>query len=386
MGLFERIFGRGRQARLAYKAELRGDLAAAAELYGESGELAEAARIMLLRGDAETEPRLRMVHYTQALATAPEGHVVKDAARVKRAELLVAQLAGGALSAASRALLAGAAADLAQAGQAARAAEVFALAGDQEGEAGALAQAGDVERLESVLTSQEARDSAARGYKEVAAQVELLLAEGRRREALAAVDALAAYDAALAGEKAAEIRGRKAEGPIARVLLRGAPVTLVLGAEVVIGRNEGAIRVASQAVSRQHLRISREGGAAVVRDLGSRNGTQLRSMSLVGAIPIGDGLELQLGKEVRLGARPSPVLSGAIDLELAGTTYVAPLGPAVLAEGWRIEVASDGWVELVSSKDNPAYFGRVVLDPRASLLHGDELSAERGGPCVLKVR
>jgi hypothetical protein len=79
------------------------------------------------------------------------------------------------------------------------------------------------------------------------------------------------------------------------------------------------------------------------------------------------------------------VLRGAIEIELAGTTYVAPLGTAVLSEGWRLEAATDGWLELVSTRDKPAYLGDVVLDPRTSLLHGDEISAERGAPRVLKV-
>lgn len=385
MGIFDRFFGKGRDAHAAQKAELRGDLEKAAELWGEAGQPAEAARVMILRGDAETDARRRMVHYTQALATAPEGNPIKDEARVKRAELLVAQLGGGAISATLRRDLLGAAADLEKANKPSRAAEVYAMAGDAEGEARALAQAGDVERLEFLLTDQQTKDRAARARTEAAAKVELLLAEGKRREALAAAEALAAHDAGLATEKASLIRGRKATGPVVALEVHGAEVSLVLGPEVVIGRTEGTIQVPSQAVSRQHLRVTREGEQPVVRDLGSRNGTQLRGMNLVGAIPVGDGLELQLGKEVRVGVRPSPALRGAIEVEVAGRTYVAPLGTAVLSEGWRLEAATDGWLELVSSAESPAYIGEVLLEPRTSLLRGDELSARRGGPRVLKI-
>ena len=69
--LLKSISGKGRAAAAARKAEARGELAKAAELFVEADEPEEAARVMVLRGDAETDPRLRLQHYTQAAATAP---------------------------------------------------------------------------------------------------------------------------------------------------------------------------------------------------------------------------------------------------------------------------------------------------------------------------
>ncbi len=223
-----------------------------------------------------------------------------------------------------------------------------------------------------------------RNRLDVAARLEMLLAGGKRREALAAADALAKHDPRLAAEKATLIRGRRAEGPIVPLELRGSKMMLVLGDEIVIGRTEGTLRVPSHAVSREHVKIAREAGAIVVRDLGSRNGTQLRGMDLVGAIPIGDGLELQLGKEVRLAVTASKGVLGACEIVLAGTPYVAPLGPASI-DAWRIEIARDGWLELVSSAAHPAYLGDVQLDTRSTLLLGDEIGAERSGPPILRI-
>jgi hypothetical protein len=384
VGFFDRLFGKGREVRSAQKAELRGDLAKAAELYGLCGAMEDAARVMLLRGDAESDVRQRMVHYTQALATAPEGTDAKKRARVKRAELLVTQFGGAsAVSSAAKHDLLTAARDLEAAGEAQRAAEVYRMASDSEGEARALTQAGDVEKLEFLLSEQEMKERTDRSRLDVAARVELLLAGGKRREALAAADALAKHDPRLAAEKASLIRGRRVEGPIVPVELEGKTVMLVLGDEVIIGRTEGTLHVPSHAVSRQHVKIVRENGAIVVRDLGSRNGTQLRGMDLVGALPMGDGLDLQLGKEVRLAVKPADGIDGA-RIELAGTTYVAPLGPATLRE-WQIEVARDGWLELVSTPAHPAYLGDVQLDARATLLTGDEISDARSGPVVLKI-
>jgi hypothetical protein len=387
--LFDRFFGsvlsrKGRDVRSAQKAELRGDLAKAAELYGLAGAPEEAARVMLLRGDAETDTRQRMLHYTQALATAPEGTETKKRARVKRAELFVAQFGGGAVSSTARQDLLSAAKDLEAAGEAERAAEVYRLASDSEGEARALTQAGDVEKLEFLLSEQEMKERTDRQRQDVAARVELLLAGGKRREALAAAETLAKHDPRLAAEKATLIRGKRADGPIVPVELRGQRVTLVLGDEVIIGRTDGTLRVPSHAVSRQHVKIAREEGAIVVRDLGSRNGTQLRGMDLVGAIPVGEGLELQLGKEVRLSVAPAKGLDGAAQIDLAGTTYVAPLGRASL-DSWKIEAARDGWLELVSSPAHPAYLRDVQLEARTTLLVGDEISDERSGPPVLRI-
>jgi hypothetical protein len=325
------------------------------------------------------------MHYTQALATATEGPI-RQQARVKRAELVALQFGGmAATSSAARKDLIDAARDLETAGEAARAAEVYKLAGDPEGEARALAAAGDVEKLEELLAVQETRERSERQRHDVAARVEMLLSGGRRREALAQAEGLAKHDPRLAEEKASVIRGRIAKGPIVPLEIAGARATLILGEEVVIGRTEGTLHVPSQAVSRQHLRIVRENGVVVVRDLGSRNGTQLRGMDLVGAIPVGEGIDLQLGKEVRLGVRPATAVQGGVQIELGGVTYVAPLGRATFDPGWIIEPASDGWLELVSSSDHPAYLKDAQLDSRATLLVGDTIARERSGPAILHI-
>ncbi len=166
---------------------------------------------------------------------------------------------------------------------------------------------------------------------------------------------------------------------------------LVLGDEVILGRSEGAITIASHAVSRRHLVIARgghAGNAIEVRDLGSRNGTELRGMRLAGAIPVdpGTGLELKLGGEVpvRLGAGAS--IPGALAIEAAGTRYIAPLGPARLGiGGWRIEAASDGWLELVTDDDPIAYLGATRLGQRTPLLAGDAIAEARDAASVLRV-
>ena len=78
-------------------------------------------------------------------------------------------------------------------------------------------------------------------------------------------------------------------------------------------------------------------------------------------------------------------MAGAVEIELAGSTWLAPLGPAPLGVGgWRLELASDGWVELASG-DPPAFLRDVALVERTTLLTGDAISEARGGAAVLRV-
>src|SRR5580700_2473597 len=127
MGLFDRLLRRRGALSDARRAELRGDLPRAAELWAEAGRLDEVARIMLLRGDAEPDPRQRLQHYTQAVATAPARSRVAKQARVKRASLTIALAGDGTVSAAMRKDLLEAARDLEDLGEADRAAEAYSL-------------------------------------------------------------------------------------------------------------------------------------------------------------------------------------------------------------------------------------------------------------------
>jgi FHA domain len=385
--LMRSLRGKGRAAAAAKKAELRGDLPKAVELFVEAEELGEAARVMLLRGDAETDPRLRLQHYTQAAATAPEAHASRREARQKRAELVIAMVGDAAISAVARQDVLAAAADLEAIGEEEKAARAYAMAGDTEGEARALVGAGDVEGLEDLLTAEQSKVRDERRRKDASADVDLLASSGRRREALAAAEehARLRLDDLAVRERAQQLSGRRAAGPLARITVNDRALALALGDEIVVGRTEGALRVPSSAVSRRHVRIARGAAGIFVEDLGSRNGTQLHGMQIAGKMPLGDGLELKLGKEVPLRITLSAELPGALSIDLAGSVWLATLGPARLGIGdWRLELGADGWIELVSG--NPAaYLRDVALVARTTLLTGDAIGETRGGPAVLRV-
>jgi hypothetical protein len=387
MSLFDRFFGKGRVAAAARAAELRGDLIRSAELFGEAGQAEEAARITLIRAEGESEARARLQLLALAARIAPEGTVTNRTARLRRAELLLALAGDTTISAVARQEMSEAAQNLEQMGEPLKAADAYARAGDKEGQARALQAAGDVDRLEYLLSTEQHEDRISRAREDRARDVDLMVECGRRREALAAlVDLLAsAPDDAPLRQREAVLRARRVSAPLVTLELTGERWVLVLGDEIVVGRSEGAIKVPSNAVSRQHLRIYRDGDEIVVKDLESRNGTQLRGVNLAGALPVKDGLDLKLGREVPLRIAPSSRLSGAVDIELGGERYVAALGRTELPGlGLELTAGSDGWVELLS-RTGRAYAGDVEMVPRATLLVGDALGSRRGAEPAIRV-
>jgi hypothetical protein len=388
--IFGRQLGAARILAQARAAELRGELAQAAALFSQAGRPDEASRVMLLRGDAETEAAARLRHYVQAVATAPADSPALAHARRKRAALVLAMAAadagpapaGAALGPTQRHDLLEVARDLEALGDAEKAAEAYARAGDVEGEARALARAGDVERLDALLFAQQARDREVLARRAAHEQVAFLVAGGRRREA--ADLARAATDEAVR-ERGRGVEARRLAGALVGITLHERSMRLVLGDEIVVGRT-ATISITSAAVSRHHVSVLRRGGDVVVRDLGSRNGTLLRGHALAGEAVVGDGIELRLGREVPLVVRPAAELASAVSVEVCGERYVAPLGPARLGVGaWRLEQASDGWVELVTDDDPAAFAAGLQLAPRVTLMGGDAIARERSGAPILRV-
>jgi len=367
----------------AERAELGGDLARAIELWMRAGAVDEAARVMVLRGDAEPDPRLRLQHYPQPPATATARSEISRTARTKKARLTISLAGERVVSSAIRRDLVEAGQALEDAGEFADAADAYARGGDTDAEARALAKGGDVDRLEDVLAREQVDARRGRHAHDTHADIDGLILAGQRREALRIAEA--SPDDAIARSRASRLRGARLLGPVVRVTLRGDRLSIVLGDEVVIGRTEGAITVASSALSRRHARLAREDGHVVVSDLGSHNGTQLRGQDIALPVVVDEALGLTLGGQVPLRLEPSAALAGATAIEVGGARYVAPLGETRLGVGeWQLSGAADGWVELVTGS-TPAFAGGMTLADRVTLLRGDAISSERGGAPVLVV-
>ena len=368
----------------ARTAELRGDLGKAAAFFAEAGRPDETARVMLLRGDAERDVSLRMGHFLQAAAVAPPGSAVHTEARRKRARLTITTHSDAPASAVLRADLSEAARELEALGDYEGARQGYLQAGDAAGQARVLAHAGDVEGLDALLETIGAVDRQALAEKQAVEEHRALVASGRRS---AAADLARGSPFERVRELGCALEARRVAGAIVGLVVDGRALTIVLGGRVVVGRAPAhGIAVPSAVLSREHVAVERLGGQVVLRDLGSRNGTALRGLALLGETVVGDGLEVRLGQDVPLSVRPSSDLPGAVTVEVAGRTFVAPLGPARLGiGGWRLEESARGWVELVTFDDPPAFGAGYRLTERIELLDGDSFATAREGPARLAV-
>ena len=112
-------------------------------------------------------------------------------------------------------------------------------------------------------------------------------------------------------------------------VIQGKPAgkTLVFrpGGDYLLGRgDECHVRFKSDWVSRQHCRIRVRGAEAVLRDLGSRNGTLVNGQLCQGECPLREGDQVQIGPltfEVALDtARPDNAPESAeLDSDVTAT-------------------------------------------------------------------
>lgn len=397
MGLFDSLLG-GRE-RAARAAEEAGDLARAAELFADAGKGDEAARVLLLRADAASVTEQRLA-FAEAAARQAESDEVRQGARRRRA-LIAFDVLRQRLGAAPSSELLRVARELDEVGEHEAAADAYRLAGDAEGEVRALTSAGAIDKLEERLaaTSSAERerreaDATLRRMQELERLCErraaLVLAREHRERVLASGRAPSRDDERIE-HLGRGLRERLLRPPRVQLELDGEVLEVVLGASLTLGRSDADIVVPSRAVSREHLRLSRgEGGELMVADLATRNGTMLRGARLAGAVPVGAGLELMLGGQVRCELTPDAACR-ALVVSVGGARLVAPLGPLVIgarehgASGFSIDVSRDGLYVVARRGPARGFVDALELADEVELAVGDELTAERRGPVVLRV-
>jgi DNA-binding response OmpR family regulator len=122
------------------------------------------------------------------------------------------------------------------------------------------------------------------------------------------------------------------------------------GESTVIGRApECDVVIEGRLISRQHACIRREGGAYVLEDLGSHNGTTVNGLPLDQPLPLHDGDRIELGG------------LGQLTFVDGDATSTRPLPPA--ADIALDAVAQDVWVDgqLLTPPLSPAQFGLMQL-------------------------
>jgi hypothetical protein len=415
VGLFERFLsGRGDGRRKAAEAkELAGDLGAAVALYLEAELPDEAARVLLLRADAEQTPERRIAFCATAARTAQSEEVRRAALRRKALLSFDVLTARGASAMRSEVL--GVARELEEAGEFERAADAYALAEDPEAEARALTSAGAIERLEERLRDSMSVSREQRERASVLSRIADLDRTAERRAALevaegwlsrcsgappedAAAPPISRREDEQVGDAARAIRARLVVGPLVELEVGGALARYALGDEVTVGRGDATIVVASRAVSRTHVRLRRTGSGLSIEDLGTRNGTTLAGARLSAPLPIRGEVQVLLGGEVPCTITPLAAVgegpprpgdgAGGCLVEVAGERIVAPLGDLAVGP-WRLrrERSGEGWFVVLRTPPGapPAFLGGYQLAAAVELCFGDTIAASRGGPIVLRV-
>ena len=97
-----------------------------------------------------------------------------------------------------------------------------------------------------------------------------------------------------------------AAGPHPRLVSATADIALAWGENILGREGEGIVVVKSSTVSRRHARIMIEGNAAVVEDLGSKNGTYVNDRPVSSPTPVVDGDQIRLGSLLFTFRSPQP--------------------------------------------------------------------------------
>lgn len=148
------------------------------------------------------------------------------------------------------------------------------------------------------------------------------------------------------------------------------PHWVIDSAEMVLGRDDGCdIVIPVRQISRQHVRIMMEGGACVIEDMRSKNGTWVNGYRLTGMRQLEDGDEIRIAKDIRLRF----VGSGAT---APSTTRVLPdVIPSAAMTGLRMRLDPESREVVIRDE---------TVDPPLSLPQYrllEILFASQGGVC-----
>ncbi len=342
--------GRLRRARAL---EAAGDFRGAAALYAEMQMFVEAAKCLLHEGEKAGGLESRLGAWLDAAAILPgeAADLLREIdVRIGRA-ILAHRREHGAMGSEEKRQLGDAAARLERSEQYRDAADAFELLKRPDDVARCLELGGEVERLERVLTEQNASEERESRIRRLLSEHDLALTLGQRsaaRKALREASALAKDDPAIT-TSLRRLEKRFVIGSSVRLRVGEKRVRAVGRLPLVMGRSEADLVLRGGSVSRRHAEIVEVGGGYVVRDLGSRNGTLVQGVPIARDLVVEGPIELGLGDDVLLQLRPSAM---AISLEVvrgldrgevvaigAGVVPIEELGALVRFEPERTTLA-----------------------------------------------
>jgi tetratricopeptide (TPR) repeat protein len=325
--------------RAAVAAEAAGNVDLAAERYGLAGEHEGAVRMHLARAARAPTRHAEIGALRDAMRWAGDDPALRRQAAAALGKALYENArAEGIATERDRARVREAAELLVQGDDHSLAGEALEAIGDHLGAANAYSAGGLVERMEAALAKEDDAAGRAREEADAFADYQTAMRVGRRDDARAElVRAIGAarsageyrrlldqLDTALLTAGKLELRRRNKP-----------PVVACAAQKLVLGRDQLCdLTLRAGGVSRQHAEISRSSDAAgrpvfALRDLDSRNGTQLRGLPLAGRVPLVESGRFALGDECQ------------IDYELAGGALILRI-PSGLDRGLTLIAGEDG--------------------------------------------
>ena len=342
----------------------------------------EAANALLFHATRVRTLEERLDAYHDALRWLPPGHErrAEVEGRLGLAVLDEAQRRG-ARSAEEKRQLTDAAERLERAGRHSDAATAWELLGRTDDVARCLERAGEVERLEQLLERTHAEETRERKIQRLVREHEMAMRHGARLEARAALEEaarVARQDTAIA-DLLRHLLERFPHPHTLRLAVDDRPVCFVGQLPAALGRDaEVCVRGAS--VSRRHAEIALTGGALVVRDLDSRNGTLIRGVPIAGEVALSGPTEIGLGDDVTVLVSPAPPAACVLEVQTGldrGLRAVAGQGELRLSDlpctisftGGHATLRADAGVDVTLGAQPVAlpivllYDDRITLGP-----------------------
>jgi hypothetical protein len=304
VSFFRRVFSADYRAAVA--AEAAGNVELAAERYALAGEHAGAVRMHLARAARASTRQTELAALRDAMRWAGEDpDLRRQAARALGRALWENAKAEGIATERDRAKVREAASMLSLGDDHLGAGEALQAIGDHVAAAQAYSAGGHVEKMESALATDDAASDRARQEADAFANYETHMRTGRRDEAraeLARAVAVTSTAAAPAGEYRRLLdllETRLLTAGRVELKRRGKPSIVACAASrIVLGRDSLCdLALRSGGVSRQHAEISRTEAVFELRDLGSKNGTSVGGLPLVGRVPLAGVGRFALGDE-----------------------------------------------------------------------------------------
>ena len=368
--------------------------AGAAESAGSLGlaELDAAVSSLALALDAVPPPKNARASLGDELRTV----------RIAAAEALLGRVAHPPVTEAERRARGAAAALLTAAGDHARAAGAHEALGDDASAAASWGALGELERMEAAHARDEARTGARRATADLLRRLDVLLASGERRAAIALAASLppGVAEAAPMRQRTARLEAQLVRARAVTLRVRGGASLRFAAVPARSGRDPLAeVTLRDPGVSRQHALIRGDGrvdadAGLFLEDAGSRAGVLVGGARVTGALRLAGEGELGLGPTTALHFTAAPdgrsvVLRGTAGLDRDLVVVVGhdplELAPALPgADGLALEFASGG-ARLVRLGELPVRVDGHLVGAGCDLLRGDLVEVLGGAPLAFEV-